>query len=70
MGDPFTAFYEKLKKVKNALAIQRRDSFGNTFQKVATLEDEVNVKEIQFEINPFVKNREELNRTNAELKKY
>lgn len=43
---------------------------GIYFKKVATVEDEVKVMEIQFEINRSVENREEFNRVNVELKKY
>lgn len=32
------------------------------------LEDEVKAKKVQFEINPSMANREELNMVNAELK--
>ncbi|XP_049374662.1 uncharacterized protein LOC125839718 [Solanum verrucosum] len=47
----------KMKKVKGALAKWSKVTFGNIFQKVATLEDEVKVMEIQLEINTNEENR-------------
>lgn len=70
VGDSFTEFYAKLKCIKKALVLWSREAFGDIFQKVATLEDEVNIKEVQFEMNPSEANREDLNRVNVELKKY
>lgn len=68
--DLFIEFHAKLKKFKAALVAWSRNSFGNIFQKRASLEDEVKVKEIQLEINPSMENRVELNKSNAKLKKY
>lgn len=69
MGDPFSKFHDKLKKVKQALTTWSKEIFGDIFQKVATFEGEGKVSEIQFEINPSSDNRVELNRTNAKLKR-
>lgn len=70
VGDPFVMFHAKLQKLKKAISTWSRDTYGNIVQKVASLEDKVKVREIQFELNPSVGNREDLNRVNAELKKY
>lgn len=63
-------FYAKLKKVRGALSSWSKDTFRNIFQRIATLEDEMNVKKIQLEMNPTVENKEELHRVNAELRKF
>lgn len=70
LGDPFVVFHAKLNKVKVALAKWSKIAFGNIFQKVATLEEEIKVKEIQMEINPIVDNRLGMNNAYAELRKY
>lgn len=44
-------FKSKLKRVKMALMKWSRSIFGNIFQQVADLEEEIRVKEVQLEIN-------------------
>ncbi|KAG5612985.1 hypothetical protein H5410_024266 [Solanum commersonii] len=58
VGYPFIEFQEKMKKVKAALAKWSKVTFGNIFQNVATLENEVKVKEIQLESNTNEENRD------------
>lgn len=70
VGDPLIEFHTKLKGVKNARAIQSKVTFGNVFQKIVTLEDDIKVKKIQMKINVTMENREELNKANVELRKF
>nr|XP_009757417.1 PREDICTED: uncharacterized protein LOC104210257 [Nicotiana sylvestris] len=56
-------------KLKNALSTWSRATFGDIFQKIASLEEVVRVHEAQFEINPTVQNREILQKVQAELVK-
>lgn len=62
--------HEKLKKLKKILVAWSKETFGDIFQKVTTLEDVIKAKEAQFEIQPSPKNREELSRAEADLKNY
>ncbi|KAH0699317.1 hypothetical protein KY284_013532 [Solanum tuberosum] len=59
----------KLKRLKAVLSLLSKEAFGNIFQRIATLEDVIKDKEIQFEMAPTYTNREELSRKNADLKK-
>ncbi|XP_060190596.1 uncharacterized protein LOC132619837 [Lycium barbarum] len=38
-GNPFTKFHHKLKKVKDALRIWSKNTYGNIFQQIASLEE-------------------------------
>ncbi|KAK4723627.1 hypothetical protein R3W88_026406 [Solanum pinnatisectum] len=55
-GSPFLEFQAK--------------TFGDIFQQVQRLEEEIRMKEMQLEINPSPRNREELNKIEEELKKH
>ncbi|KAH0679678.1 hypothetical protein KY284_020763 [Solanum tuberosum] len=68
-GCPFIKFQSKIKKIKGVLAKWSKVTFGDIFQSIATLEDEIRVKECQLETNPTAENRSELNQAEAELKK-
>jgi len=68
-GDPFILFHHKLKRVKKALTQWSKETFGNIFQEIVTLEEIIKVKETQFERFPTTENREILHRAQAELKK-
>lgn len=68
-GDPFLMFHAKLKKVKTALTGWSKREFSNIFIQRATLEDIVRVKEEQLELDPTPKNREELSKVEAELRR-
>lgn len=63
-------FYHKLKRLKKTLSSWSRATFGDIFQKIASLEEVVLVHEYQFEINPTTENRQRLQRVQAELFKY
>ncbi|KAF3634576.1 putative LRR receptor-like serine/threonine-protein kinase [Capsicum annuum] len=66
-GNPFIVFQHKLKKTKTALSRWSKETFGNIFQEIATLEDIIKVKEKQFEENPSGVNRANLNKAQAKL---
>ncbi|XP_060190578.1 uncharacterized protein LOC132619809 [Lycium barbarum] len=51
-GNPFTKFHHKLKKVKNALRNWSKNTYGNIFQQIASLEEVIKVHEEQFESSP------------------
>lgn len=59
-ANPFIPDNYKLKKLKKALSLQSRDTYGDIFQKISSLEEVVKVHETQFELNPTVQNRERL----------
>lgn len=63
-------FHVKLKKVKKTLVLWGRRTCGDIFKKVATLEEQVKMKEIQLELDPSIENRAELNRCAAELRRF
>ncbi|KAH0650293.1 hypothetical protein KY284_030205 [Solanum tuberosum] len=69
VGCPFFEYQARIKKIKGVLAKWSKETFGNIFQQIATLEDEIRVKKIQLEINASPENRAELKKTEAELKK-
>ncbi|XP_060211999.1 uncharacterized protein LOC132639578 [Lycium barbarum] len=56
-GNPFYVFHHKLKKLKRALVQWSRNTYGNIFQQIATIEDTIKVKELQFENNASRENR-------------
>jgi len=51
-GSPFLEFQAKVKKVKQALTCWSKETFGDIFQQVQRLEEEIRMKEMQLEINP------------------
>lgn len=70
VGSPFMELQANLKRVRKALSVWTREAYGNIFQKVATLEDVIKVKEIQFELQPSPKKRKELKREEPNLRKW
>ncbi|XP_059306288.1 uncharacterized protein LOC132057690 [Lycium ferocissimum] len=70
VGNPFYVYHHKIKKVKQGLVKWSRDTFGDIFQYIATIEDTISVKELQFELAPTPGNREELHKAQAELSKF
>lgn len=68
VGSPFIEVQAKLKSVRKALAEWSKQTYGNIFKKVATLEDVINAKEAQFEVLPSPNNKEELKKAEAELR--
>ncbi|XP_059311479.1 uncharacterized protein LOC132063063 [Lycium ferocissimum] len=69
-GNPFLIFQHKLKMLRKGLAEWRKVTYGNIFQKVATLEEVIFTHEAQFEADPLMENRAQLHRVQAELSKY
>ncbi|XP_059295426.1 uncharacterized protein LOC132048754 [Lycium ferocissimum] len=68
--NPFVELHAKMKKVKKALANWNKNTYGNHFQQVSTLEDVIKVKELQLEINPSGVHREQLHKAQAELNRF
>ncbi|XP_059285202.1 uncharacterized protein LOC132038567 [Lycium ferocissimum] len=68
-GNPFTKFHHKLKKVNNALRNWSKNTYGNIFQQIASLEEVIKVHEEQFESSPIVQNRERLHK-GADLSRF
>ncbi|XP_060182863.1 uncharacterized protein LOC132612790 [Lycium barbarum] len=66
-SNPFFNFHNKLKKVGRALSKWSRDTYGDIFKQIATLEEVVQVHEQEFEQNPTGLNRERLQRVQADL---
>ncbi|XP_060182213.1 uncharacterized protein LOC132611869 [Lycium barbarum] len=66
-SDPFFNFHNKLKKVGRALSKWSRDTYGDIFKQIATLEEVVQVHEQEFEQNPTGLNRERLQMVQADL---
>ncbi|XP_015167778.1 uncharacterized protein [Solanum tuberosum] len=68
-GDLFSLFHYKLKRVKRDLTQWSKETFGNIFQEIITLEEVIKVHETQFEISLTIANREKLHRAQADLLK-
>lgn len=68
--DLFLELHAKLKNVKKGLMEYSRDEFGNIFIKKATMEDILSVKKTQFELDLKLKNRAQLHKMEAELRRY
>lgn len=68
--NPFSVIQKNLKRVKSVLAQWCKNTFGNVSQQIATLEDLIKAMEIQLEITPMENNRMELNKAEANLKRY
>ncbi|XP_075074764.1 uncharacterized protein LOC142162321 [Nicotiana tabacum] len=66
-ANPFIPFNHKLKKLKKALSLWSKATFGDIFQKIASMEEVVMVHEVEFEANPTGMNRERLQKVQAEL---
>nr|XP_009616442.1 uncharacterized protein LOC104108979 [Nicotiana tomentosiformis] len=69
-ANPFIIFNYKLKKLKKALPTWSKATYGDIFQKIASLEKVVMVHKAQFEEYPTQLNRERLRRVHAELIRY
>ncbi|XP_075083474.1 uncharacterized protein LOC142167215 [Nicotiana tabacum] len=68
--NPFILFNHKLKKLKRALSVWNKATYGDIFQKIARLEELVLIHEAQFELQPTLLNRERLHKVQAELIRY
>ncbi|XP_075095063.1 uncharacterized protein LOC142173382 [Nicotiana tabacum] len=62
-ASPFVLFNHKIKKLNKALTTWSRETYGDIFQKILSLEEVVRVHEAQFELHPTLQNR-------ARLQKY
>lgn len=69
-GNPFHMFNHKLKKLNRALSVWIKIMYGNTFQKVASLEELAIANKTQFELNPTPHNRECLLKVQDEFIRY
>ncbi|XP_019242361.1 PREDICTED: uncharacterized protein LOC109222455, partial [Nicotiana attenuata] len=69
-ANPFIMFNHKLKNLKKILSSWSRSTYGDIFQKIASLEEVVLVHEKQFEAVPTQMNRERLHKVKAELIRY
>ncbi|XP_075109246.1 uncharacterized protein LOC142181032 [Nicotiana tabacum] len=65
-ANPFILFNHKLKKLKKALSLWSKATFGDIFQKIASMEEVVMVHEAEFEANPTGMNRERLQKIEEE----
>ncbi|XP_060201100.1 uncharacterized protein LOC132629763 [Lycium barbarum] len=59
-SDPFYIFHSKLKKLSKILSKWSRDTYGDIFRQIDTLEEVVKIHEQEFEENPSGANRERL----------
>lgn len=69
-GSPFIIYQAKIKKVKTALAKWSKETFGDLFKKIATLEDVIKANEAQFEIFPSKQNRAKLSLAEEKVKRF
>ncbi|XP_019230679.1 PREDICTED: uncharacterized protein LOC109211586 [Nicotiana attenuata] len=69
-ASPYILFNHKLKKLKKVLSGWSRDTFGDIFQKIASLEEVVRVHEAEFEANPTRLNKQKLQKVQAHLIKF
>ncbi|XP_075084813.1 uncharacterized protein LOC142168055 [Nicotiana tabacum] len=69
-ANPFILFNYKLKKLKKKLPTWSKATYGDIFQKIASLEKVVMVHKAQFEEHPTQLNRERLRKVHAELIRY
>ncbi|XP_060202705.1 uncharacterized protein LOC132631119 [Lycium barbarum] len=66
-SDPFFIFHSKLKKLSKVLSKWSRDTFGDIFRQIDTLEEVVKIHDQEFEENPTGANRAKLQKVQAEL---
>ncbi|XP_070025206.1 uncharacterized protein [Nicotiana sylvestris] len=69
-SSPFILFNHKLKKLKKTLSTWSRATYGDIFQKIASLEEVVLVHERQFEAYTTQFNRARLHKVQAEMIRY
>ncbi|XP_019257601.1 PREDICTED: uncharacterized protein LOC109235804 [Nicotiana attenuata] len=69
-ANPYTIFNHKLKKLKKALSVWSKKTYGDTFQKIASMAEVVIVHEAEFEANPTRVNRQRLQKVQAELTRF
>lgn len=69
-GSPFFVVQAKLRRVKKALLEGSKAEFGNIFVKKATLQDVITIKEIKFDLDPSPENRTQVQKVEANLKRF
>ncbi|XP_060177974.1 uncharacterized protein LOC132607911 [Lycium barbarum] len=69
VANPFTLFHHKLKTVKACLTQWSKETYGNIYKDIETLEDIIKVHEQQFEMQPTSINRGSFHRVQAKLTK-
>lgn len=55
----------KMRRVKQAMRRWNKETLGDIFDQIKRLKEKIKLIEIQFEINPTKKNREELSHAKA-----
>lgn len=70
LGNPFTKFHAKMKKVKKALYRWSRMTYKNLFEKVAIPKGIISNIESQFKFNPSQKNNQDLKKSEVELARF
>ncbi|XP_049359160.1 uncharacterized protein LOC125823817 [Solanum verrucosum] len=69
-GGPFYIVKEQMNRLKRVLSKWSKESYGDIFQKVSTLEDVIKVKEVQLEVHCSDENMRDLNKAEEELQKF
>lgn len=70
IGRPFFVVQQKLRNVKTALSQWSKETYGAIFEKIATLEGIIKVKDQEMEVRPTNENKNELSRTEQEVRSY
>lgn len=69
-SNPFLDFKRKIKKIKRAITLWSRITFGDIFQQLLIREEIAKIKEKLFEEDPSAENRMIMQRSKAEYDKY
>ncbi|XP_060170652.1 uncharacterized protein LOC132601587 [Lycium barbarum] len=70
VGDAFITFKLKMRKLKVALSVWSKETFGDIFKQLTIREDIVKIKEQLFEEDPFEVNRMVFQQAQVEFKRY
>lgn len=70
LGNPFMMLHAKLNRVKKALRSWSKETHSNIFTQKETLEDIINANEVALEIGLSLKNRTELKKIEADLRRF
>ena len=69
-NNPYQDFKKNIKRVKGSLTRWSREVYGDIFKQLLSREDIMKIKEMLFEEEPSVVNRQVLQRPQVEYKKY
>lgn len=69
LGDPSMELHAKLKRMKGALMIWSKETYGTIFNQRSTLEYIIKIKEATMKTDLPLENRANLKKTKAELKR-